>query len=159
MRQAAARNVTGAIYGLILATSVIAVSRESESKAAGVTAVTVIVTGTVFWLAHVYADVLGSTLRDQRRLRWDEVRAVLSREWPLVQAGILPTLILLLGVVNVIGDSAAQDAALVACLAELAATGGAVAYAGGARRGLMLLSGAISLGLGLTIVALKVLVH
>src|SRR5829696_2966170 len=55
-------SVTEAIYGLILATSVIAVSREYDSSNAGRIGVTVLVTGVVFWLAHVYARVLARTI-------------------------------------------------------------------------------------------------
>ena len=49
IRHAAQRDVAGAIYGLILATSVIAVSRQYQADNAGVTAATVIVTAAVFW--------------------------------------------------------------------------------------------------------------
>ena len=63
-----AGSVTEAIYGLILATSVIAVSREYDSSNAGVVAVTVLVTGIVFWLAHVYARVLATSIAQHRRL-------------------------------------------------------------------------------------------
>jgi hypothetical protein len=55
-------SVTEAIYGLILATSVIAVSREYDSSNAGLVGVTVLVTGLVFWLAHVYARVLAGSI-------------------------------------------------------------------------------------------------
>ena len=50
-------SVTEAIYGLILAASVIAVSAEYATSNAGLVGVTVLVTGVVFWLAHVYARV------------------------------------------------------------------------------------------------------
>jgi hypothetical protein len=50
-------SVTEAIYGLILATSVIAVSAEYASSNAGLVGVTVLVTGVVFWLAHVWTVV------------------------------------------------------------------------------------------------------
>ena len=55
-------SLTEAIYGLILATSVIAVSREYDATNAGRIGVTVLVTGIVFWLAHVYARVLAGTV-------------------------------------------------------------------------------------------------
>jgi hypothetical protein len=157
-RHAARRDVAGAIYGLILATSVIAVSRQYTHDAL-VTAVTVVVTAGVFWLAHVYAGVLAIGLRGQHRPTWAEVRLVVDEEWPLVQSGVLPTAILLLGPLGVLADDTAQDVALGACLAELAATGLLVARAAGARGILVVVSGAISLSLGLVVILLKIAVH
>jgi hypothetical protein len=158
MRHAAKRDVAGAIYGLILATSVIAVSRQYTQNA-GVTAVTVIVTAAVFWLAHVYAGSLAIGLEVRRRPTWAEVRRVIDEEWPLVQSGVLPTVVLLLGPLGVLADGNAQDAALVACLVELAATGLMVARATGASGLVAAISGAISLSFGVVLVVLKVVVH
>jgi hypothetical protein len=158
MRHAARRDVAGAIYGLILATSVIAVSRQYTQNA-GVTAVTVVVTATVFWLAHVYAGVLAIGLRLSHMPRRDEVRRVIDEQWPLVQSGILPTAILLLGPLGVLDDDTAQDVAIAACLLELGATGLLVARAAGAHGILVAVSGAISLSFGVVVIVLKVLVH
>jgi hypothetical protein len=156
---AAERNVANAIYGLILATSVIAVSREYTAKNAGITAITVIVTAGVFWLAHVYAEVLALEADERHVPTRREIRAILSKEWPMVQAGILPTLVLLLGPLGVVEDPAVQDAALAVCLVELGLTGIAAARAGGARGGLVVVSGLVSLSLGVAVTALKVIVH
>jgi hypothetical protein len=157
MRRAAERDVAGAIYGLILATSVIAVSGQYDPDNAGVTAVTVLVTATVFWLAHVYAGILA--LGHRGRPTWAEARRILDKEWPLVQAGILPTCILLSGAVGVLADHRAHDAAVVACLVELALTGALVARAGGARGLVAAVSGAIALGFGIVVILLKIAVH
>jgi hypothetical protein len=149
--------VAGAIYGLILATSVIAVSSEYDSGNAGATAVTVVVTATVFWLAHVYAGVLA--LGHRRRPTWAEARGVLEREWPLVQAGILPTAILLAGPLGLLADPRAHDAAVAACLIELGATGFLAARVSGARGFAAVLSGAVALSFGLLVIVLKIAVH
>ena len=78
-------SVVEAVYGLILATSVIAVSREYEGSNAGRIGVTVLVTGVVFWLAHVYARVLAGSITHQRLLNRSEVREALRHDWPLVE--------------------------------------------------------------------------
>jgi hypothetical protein len=158
MRHAAQRDLAGAIYGLILATSVIAVSRQYTHDA-GVTAITVVVTASVFWLAHVYAGVLASGLQLRHMPRWDEVRHIFDEQWPLVQAGILPTAILVLGPVGILEDDTAQTAAIAACLVELGAIGLLVARAAGARGILVAVSGAISLSFGVVVIVLKILVH
>ena len=54
------RSATEGIYGLILATAVIAVSREYGEDDAGRVGLAVLVTAIVFSLAHVYAAVLGT---------------------------------------------------------------------------------------------------
>jgi hypothetical protein len=156
---AARRDVAGAIYGLILATSVIAVTRQYQPDNAGITAVTVIVTSIVFWLAHVYAGVLAIGTKERHIPTWPEVREVVDEEWPLVQAGILPTAILLLGPLGVLADDTAQDVALGACLVELGAIGMMVARDAGARGIVAAISGAISLSFGVIVIVLKVVVH
>lgn len=156
---AAERNVGNAIYGLILATSVIAVSREYTGDNAGITAVTVIVTAGVFWLAHVYAEVLALEVDERHMPTRQEIRRVVSKEWPLVQAGILPTLVLLLGPLGLVADTTVQDVALAVCLVELGVTGIAAARVAGARGAWVVASGVISLSLGVAVTALKVLVH
>ena len=159
LRHAASRDVAGAIYGLILATSVIAVSRESQPDNAGITAVTVIVTAAVFWLAHVYAESLALGVHGRHMPTWPETRRIVDKQWPLVQAGILPTALLLLGPLGVLGDETAQDLAISACLLELGTTGLLVARAAGARGILAVLSGVIALSFGVVIIVLKVFVH
>ena len=69
-------SVTEGIYGLILAVSVIAVSREYESTNAGTIAVTVLVTGVVFWLAHGYARILSRSLAGYSWQKRREARGV-----------------------------------------------------------------------------------
>jgi hypothetical protein len=159
MHHAADRGVADAIYGLILATSIIAVSARYKPDNAAVTAVTVVVTATVFWLAHVYAGVLAFGSERRRMPSRPEVRAILDEEWPLVQAGILPTAILLLGPLGVLADDRAHTAAIAACLVELGATGLIVARAAGAHGAVAALSGAISLSFGVVLILLKVVVH
>ena len=61
-------SATEGIYGLILAMSVIAVSAEHDSSDAGRVAAAVLVTALVFWLAHVYAHLLGFGVSEERRL-------------------------------------------------------------------------------------------
>src|SRR5215208_1949706 len=91
-------SVTEAIYGLILATSVIAVSREYDSSNAGRIGITVLVTGVVFWLAHVYARVLAGSISNRRMIKRSEVREVLRHDWSLVEVTVPLVLILVLGV-------------------------------------------------------------
>ena len=154
-----AGSVTEAIYGLILATSVIAVSREYDPSNAGLIGVSVLVTGVVFWLAHVYARVLATSITHHRMLSRAEVREVLRHDWPLVEATVPPVLILALGALDILPDKAAVLAAMLAALVELAAAGAYAARLRGAGLSGAVVSAAIAVALGSAVVLLKVLVH
>ena len=152
-------SVTVAIYGLILATSVIAVSAEYASSNAGLVAVTVLVTGFVFWLAHVYARVLAGAIIHHRRPNRSEVREALRHDWPLVEVTVPLVLILALGALDVVADKAVILAATLAVLVELAGAGAYAAHASGAGLRGTLASALIAVTLGGAVVLLKALVH
>ena len=152
-------SVTEAIYGLILATSVIAVSREYDSSNAGLVGVTVLVTGVVFWLAHVYARVLAGSITRHRQLNRSEVRDVLRHDWPLVEVTIPLVLILGLGALDVVPDNAAILVAMLVALVELAAAGAYAARTSGASLRGTVLSAAVAVALGSAVILLKVVVH
>ena len=152
-------SVTEAIYGLILATSVIAVSREYDASNAGRIGVTVLVTGVVFWLAHVYARVLAGSVTRHRMLSRLEVREVLRHDWPLVEVTVPLVLILALGALDVMSDRAAILTATLAALVELAAAGAYAARKSGAGLAGTVVSALVAVTLGSAVVLLKALVH
>ena len=152
-------SLTEAIYGLILATSVIAVSREYDSSNAGLIGVTVLVTGVVFWLAHVYARVLAASITRHRMLNRSEVREALRHDWPLVEVTVPLVLILALGALDIVPDKAASLAAMLAALVELAAAGAYAARRSGAGLRGTVGSAVIAVALGSAVVLLKALVH
>jgi hypothetical protein len=154
-----AGSVTEAIYGLILATSVIAVSREYDATNAGLVGVTVLVTGVVFWLAHVYARVLAGSIAHHRMLNRSEVREALRHDWPLVEVTAPVVLILALGVLDVVPDRTAILAAIAAALLELAAAGAYAARRSGAGLRGTVVSAVVAVILGSAVVLLKALVH
>jgi hypothetical protein len=152
-------SVTEAIYGLILATSVIAVSAEYASSNAGIVGVTVLVTGVVFWMAHVYARVLAGSITDHRTPNRSDVREAVRHDWPLVEVTVPLVLILALGALDVVADKTAILAATLAVLAELAAAGGYAARVSGAGLPGTVASALIAVTLGGAVVLLKTLVH
>jgi hypothetical protein len=152
-------SVTEAVYGLILATSVIAVSREYEPTNAGLVGVTVLVTGVVFWLAHVYAGVLALSVTHHRRPRGSDAGDLLRREWPLVEVTVPLLLILAAGALDVVPDNAAIVTAMLVAVTELALAGGYAARKAGAGLTGTVVSAAVAASLGGAVVLLKVLVH
>ena len=147
------------IYGLILATSVMAVSREYDSSNAGLVGVTVLVTGVVFWLAHVYARVLAGSITQERLL--DRSRGARGASSRLAAGGGHRPAggVLAQGAVDVVADKTAILAAMIAALVELAAAGWHAARVSGVGPRGRVVSAVIAVTLGSAVVLLKALVH
>jgi hypothetical protein len=152
-------SATQGVYGLILATAVIAISRESDPSDAGQAALSMLVTALVFWLAHGYARLLGTAVSHDRGLTRAAVAWAAREHWSVVEVAIPLVLLLGLGAIDVIPDRAALVAATILALLELAATGAYAAIRHDAGPGGTLLSAAFALMLGLLVVLLKVLIH
>jgi hypothetical protein len=103
-------NLAGAIYGTILVMSIIAAADFHENLWR--TLALLLVTSAVFWLAHVYAHALALSIDESETFSRAEVRRVAGREWPLLQAAVVPSLILLIGAVGLVGTMAAYRLAV-----------------------------------------------
>lgn len=88
-----AANPSGAIYGTIVATAVVAAGAHDGSP--GRLALGVTLTLLAFWLAHVYAQILQRGLHDQRH-HADVVRATMVEELAMVEAPGLSIIIVML---------------------------------------------------------------
>lgn len=145
---------TGAIYGSLLAASVVAGTSPGQKPTPPVELIVLLLaTGIVFWLAHVYAQ-LGVRLAGAVLSR-KEIRVAAAREWPIVQAAVPPALAAGIGAAIGLSDAgAAWLALLVAVAGQLGWAVYAAARAGATRRA-MIASGAVNLVLGLLIVLLK----
>jgi hypothetical protein len=151
----AQRDYAGAIYGSLLAASVVAgTSPGREPARPSELIVLLLATGVVFWMAHVYAGVVGERSQGTY-MSMAEFRTVAGREWPLVQATVPPAAAAGIGALIGLSDSGAAWLALaVAVGAQLGWAVYVAAKAGATRRG-MVASGIVYLFLGLLIVALK----
>jgi hypothetical protein len=153
-------NPARAIYGTILVMAVItALSHDDTVKSAELIA-GVLATTFVFWIAHVYAEVLGQRMEgDVSGLSFANIAHAARGEWPLVEASLLPVLALLLGVVGLVKTETAVAIAIGAGVVELFGYG----IAAGRRMELSLRAtiavAMVNGALGLLIVLLKVLVH
>jgi len=98
-------NLAGAVYGTILVTSIVAAADASPQIWRSLAIV--VVTTIVFWLAHVYAHSLAVSLDEHQHLSFAEVRRVGTKEWPLLQAAVIPSLALFAGGVGLVSVKAA----------------------------------------------------
>jgi hypothetical protein len=82
-----------AVYGSFLVASVVGVAFEAGQDARFMTT-TAFGSALVFWLAHWWSEVLGEQIAAGEAFRYRDVLGVARREWPLVEAAVLPTLLL-----------------------------------------------------------------
>ncbi len=148
-----------AVYGTILALAVVLAVADDPDNGIGFVLGGLLATAIIFWLAHVYAEVLAEHVRSRRTSWRADIRAAVVGEWPLVQAAVPLALGLALGVVGLLSRDAAVNVAIALGLAELFGWGLAVGRRLGQPLPLAVLTGIANCGLGAVLVALKGLVH
>jgi hypothetical protein len=151
-----AANPRGAVYGTIVATAVIAASAHDERP--GIILAATVATLLVFWIAHVYAEVLAHGLR-QARLDLHIVPGIMAQELSMLAAPALSVLFLLLGALGLLGEGLAVRLALWNGVAQLVGWGIDVGRRLGRSWPMALLGGVVNGVLGVVIILLEVLLH
>ncbi|WP_433238747.1 hypothetical protein ACQPYK_31350 [Streptosporangium sp. CA-135522] len=147
----------GAVYGSLLAASVVAGSTaEGGPPSASELVVLLICTGVVFWITHVYAQLVSRG--HPARFAWASARGVARQEWPLAQASFFPAIAAALTSAAGASDTVAAWAALCAAVASQVAWAVTAAVKTRSTTGVVIVSAITNLVLGLAIVALKTLV-
>jgi hypothetical protein len=152
------RNVHAGIYGLILGASIIAGASAEHPGKPGIVEIYLCVTAVVFFLAHVYARVIG---------RWIEgevpqavtVRDELREEWPMISAQLLPAVLLLLGALSVLRSETAVTLALAVAFGELFVGVGYACWRANAAPRQTVASLVVAMLFAGVIILLKILVH
>ena len=150
-------NLAGAVYGTILVMSIIAAADFNENLWR--TLALLLVTSGVFWLAHVYSHALALSLDERVTFSRAEIRRVAAREWPLLQAGVVPALILLVGALGFLGTTATYRIAVGYGAAALVWWGFAFARKEGLSRKATVAVVVVNAAFGIFIVLLKELVQ
>ncbi|MFD8075682.1 hypothetical protein OG937_41330 [Streptomyces sp. NBC_00510] len=148
-------NYTGAVYGSLLAASVVAGAGSAGPYPRLELVLLLICTGLVFWAAHVYAGFVGDRLRGGR-ITWHEIRQVCVREWPIVQAALLPATAVAVSPLLGLGLEGAAWLALTIAVVQQVVWASAAVIRVGASRWAVVSVGIVNLVLGLVIVAAKV---
>ncbi|MFH9349827.1 hypothetical protein [Kitasatospora sp. NPDC017646] len=144
----------GAVYGSLLAASVIA-SASSVGKFPRVeVTVLLLVTGLVFWAAHVYSILAGERTAGRPADR-AEVRRVGRKEWGIVEAAVLPAAAVAVSPLLGLGLTATAWLALATAVAQQVAWAYLGALRALASRRQAAAEAVVHLLLGLVIVALK----
>ncbi|MFC4606244.1 hypothetical protein ACFO9E_00140 [Streptomyces maoxianensis] len=144
----------GAVYGSLLAASVIASASTVGEFPRFETVVFLLVTGLVFWAAHVYARLAGERSAD-RPVDWAEARRVGLKEWSIVEAAVLPAAAVALSPLFGLGLTATGWLALGVAVAQQVAWAYMGALHALASRRQAAVEAVVNLLLGLVIVAAK----
>jgi hypothetical protein len=151
-----AANPRGAIYGMIVATAVIAAAAGHTSP--GLILAATVATLVVFWIAHVYADFLDHGLRGDRfHLRL--LPGIMARELSMLAAPALSVVFLLLGALGLVDEELAIRLALWNGVLQLVGWGIDIGRHRGQAWPGALLTGLINGVFGVVIIWLEVLLH
>jgi hypothetical protein len=151
------RNVHAGIYGLILGASIIAGAAAEHPGQAGIVEIYLCVTAAVFFLAHVYARVIGRWIEGE--VPKTTVPEELREEWPMVSAQLLPAIILLLGALSVLRSETAVTLALAVAFGELFVGVGYGCRRANATPRQTIASLMVAMVFAAVIILLKILVH
>lgn len=147
----------GTITGTVVCAAVIAYAGSSTESLAKL-CLAVVGTVAVYWIAHLHAETIGSSLTHAHHPR-AAFRHALWETWPILGASVAPVAVLLVSSLLGAELRTASWIALSFCIALLTI----YSYLAGARSGLdlrgRLMSAAAGLGLGLLVVLLKVGLH
>ncbi|MFF4969860.1 hypothetical protein [Streptomyces sp. NPDC001037] len=145
---------TGAVYGSMLAASVV-IGAGGLGKFPRVQLVVLLVlTGLVFWVGHVHAQLFGARLA-QRSLDGPTVRRVCREEWPIVEAAVPPALAVAVSPMLGLDVTGAVWLAVAVAVAGQVGWSALGARQAGASWRLVSVTAAVNLLLGLVIIAFK----
>jgi hypothetical protein len=146
-----------AIYGTIVVTALVSAFRESHLSAQEST-LSLLATTAVFFLAHTWSAIAGERIHTGTRFTRHHAMEIVRSEWPLVEAGLAPAVVLLLGWIGVARDRTAANASLAVCGLQLLGWGFAVGHRAYERWWQAVLSSLGTTMLGVGLVALEVAV-
>jgi hypothetical protein len=111
-----------AVYGSFLVASVVGVAFEAGESARAMTAST-FGSMLIFWLAHAWSEVVGERISAGAAFRSRQAHVIARREWPLVEAAVLPTLLLALAWIGVWSRETGAVLALAAAIVQITGWG------------------------------------
>ncbi|MDX3314196.1 hypothetical protein ACWGH3_37880 [Streptomyces sp. NPDC054884] len=150
----ATADYTGGVYGSMLAASVVVGAGAWGSFPRLELVLLLLLTGLVFWVGHVHAQLFGARLAE-RSLDRRVVLQVCRDEWPIVKAAIPPAVAVAVSPVLGLDLSGTLWLALsVAVAGQVGWSAAAARRAGGSWR-LVSVGASVNLVLGLVIIAFK----
>jgi hypothetical protein len=151
-------NPSEVIYGTLLAGVVLA-TKAHKGVTGGAIFWSAFGALVLYWAAHVYADVIGEQVKTRKRPSWASIRHASVDDWTRLRASMIPVLFfeivrLARGSVN-----ASVLSALWLTVGLLGAWGAAAAFRSGARGVALVMESLVCGGLGVLVVALKIVLY
>ncbi|MEU2064095.1 hypothetical protein [Streptomyces sp. NPDC013455] len=146
---------TGGVYGSMLAVSVVIGAGSLGSFPRTELVLLLLLTGVVFWVAHVHAQLFGARLA-QRALDRHVVLHVCRDEWPIVKAAVPPAAAVAVSPLLGLDVRGALWLALGVAVAGQVGWSVAAARRAGASPRLTAATAAVNLVLGLLIISFKI---
>ncbi|MFF9405476.1 hypothetical protein ACF1B0_08020 [Streptomyces anandii] len=146
---------TGGVYGSMLSASVVVGAGAAGSFPRVQMMLLLLLTGIVFWLGHVHAQLFGARLA-QRRLDRQVVWHVCRDEWPIVKAAVPPAVAVAVSPLLGLDPQGAAWLALAVAVAGQVGWSAAAARRAGASWPLMAATAGVNLVIGLMILVLKI---
>jgi hypothetical protein len=150
--------IAGTVYGTIIVLSVLAAGAKSYKHDLWRLDVIAAVSAVVLWVAHVYSDGLGESLKLKRRLTARELAVIAREEYSIVLAAVPPVVAVGLGAIGVLAPSNALRLAFGLGIFTLAAQGVRYAQLERLSRGQAITTVLVNLLVGLLLVAVEVLI-
>jgi len=148
---------SAAIYGSIVAAALLAPFHE-EHVAPRDALLALVSTMVVFWLAHAWSTIAGERIQLGQRFTFGRALELARSEWPLVEAGLAPAFVLVLGWAGVLADQTSLTLAVVVCIAQLVAWGLVIGHRAFDRPLQVIAAGLLDGALGVALVALEIVV-
>ncbi|SHI42105.1 hypothetical protein [Streptomyces sp. 3214.6] len=145
---------SGGVYGSMLAASVVVGAGSLGSFPRLELVLLLLLTGVVFWIAHVHAQLFGARLARRTPDR-GIVLKVCRDEWPILQAAIPPALAVAVSPLLGLDLQGAVWLALAVAVAGQVGWSASAARRDGASWRLVVTTASVNLALGLLIIALK----
>ncbi|MCX4911025.1 hypothetical protein [Streptomyces sp. NBC_00878] len=146
---------TGGVYGSMLAASVIVGAGSLGDFPRLEMVLLLLLTGVVFWIAHVHAELFGARLAEQSLDRGVVLR-VCRDEWPIVDAAVPPAVALAVSPLLGLDLSGSLWLALAVAVAGQVGWSAVAARRAGAAWSLVVAAASVNLLLGLLIIACKI---
>ncbi|MET7378710.1 hypothetical protein ABZT08_07745 [Streptomyces sp. NPDC005526] len=145
---------TGGVYGSLLAASVVVGAGALGAYPRVELVVLLLLTGVVFWIAHVHAQLFGARLA-QESLDRRTVLHVCRDEWPIVKAAVPPAAAVAVSPLLGLDVRGAIWLALAVAVAGQMGWSAAAARRAGASWALVAVTASVNLVIGLLIIAFK----
>jgi hypothetical protein len=154
------RSPASTIYGTIVAAALVATEGAAGASTAEIVG-SVLAALVVYWLAHVYADLLAPHDDHERpgHPTWAGVRTALAEEWGIVAGGLGLVLVLVIADLVGAGSATAVNIGLGCAVLELLGWGALAGRRAELSAGWVALYAVVSAAFGGLIVALKIVLH